>query len=197
MVNNARSERLPLQSELFSSLQAALEEDWQPVSKAALIGWLAFYGLFLLHAITSKTGFLIIDNANLIVHEGGHLLFGWFGPTLGLWGGTLNELLVPLALALYFVFHRQTTGAAFAGFFFFENFLYISVYMADARVQELPLVTVGDTEAGEHDWFRILSSLGLLQQDTAISAVVKAVGWLGMLATIGWLVRRARASFGH
>jgi hypothetical protein len=183
-----------MQSDLLTSLREALEEDWQPVSPAALIGWLAFYGLFLLYAILNKTGFLIIDNVNLIVHEGGHLLFGWFGPTLGLWGGTLNELLVPLALALYFAFHRQTTGAAFAAFFFFENFLYISVYIADARAQALPLVTVGDTEAGEHDWFRILSSLGLLQQDTAIAAVVKAVGWLGMLATIGWLVKRARAS---
>ena len=183
-----------MQSDFFPSLQAALEEDWQPVSKAALIGWLVFYGLFLLHAITSKTGFLIIDNVNLIVHEGGHLLFGWLGPTPGLWGGTLNELLVPLALALFFAFHRQTTGAAFAAFFFFENFLYISVYMADARMQALPLVTVGDTEAGEHDWFRIFSSLGLLQQDTVIAAAVKAVGWLGMLATIGWLVKRAYSS---
>ena len=66
--------------------------------------------------------------------------------------------------------------------------------MADARMQALPLVTVGDTEAGEHDWFRIFSSLGLLQQDTVIAALVKAVGWLGMLATIGWLVKRAYSS---
>ncbi len=104
-------------SDLFASLRAAWKEPWQPVSKAALIGWLVFYGLFLLYAVTDKTGFLFIDNVNLIVHEGGHLLFGWFGPTLGLWGGTLNELLVPLALALYFAYHRQTTGAAFAAFF--------------------------------------------------------------------------------
>ena len=66
--------------------------------------------------------------------------------------------------------------------------------MADARVQVLPLVTVGDTSEGEHDWFRIFSSLGLLQHDTTIAAVVKAVGWLGMLGAIAWLVKRARAS---
>jgi hypothetical protein len=163
---------------------------WQPVGKAALIGWLAFYGLFLLHAITNKTGFLFIDSVNLIVHESGHLLFGWFGQTLGLWGGTLMELLVPFLLAAYFTITRQTAGTAFATFFFFENLLYISVYMADARVQELPLVTVGDADFAEHDWFRIFSSLGMLEHDTAIAAVTKAIGWIGMLGTIAWLVSR-------
>ncbi len=180
-------------SDSIEFLKNLLDSDWQPISKAALGGWLLFYGLFLLHALTNKTGFLFIDNVNLIVHESGHLLFGWFGPMLGLWGGTLMELLVPLALATYFILSRQTAGTAFSAFFFFENFLYISVYMADARAQELPLVTVGDPEQGGHDWFNIFSSLGLLQHDTAIAGVVKIAGWIGMLATLGWLVRRAVA----
>ena len=116
----------------WEALKALWEQEWRPVSKAALIGWLAFYALFILYALTNRTGFLFIDRVNLIVHEAGHLLFSWLGPTLGLWGGTLLELLVPLALAVHFAYHRQTTGVAFALFFFFENFLYISVYMADA-----------------------------------------------------------------
>ena len=166
------------------------EPEWKLVSKPALIAWLAFYGLFLLHAMTDQDGFLVIDSVNLIVHEAGHLLFGWLGATLGLWGGTLLELLVPLALAAYFAYHGQTTGAAFAAFFFFENLLYISVYMADARAQVLPLVTVGDPDAGEHDWFLILSRFGLLQQDVTIARDVRILGWLGMLGTVGWLVRK-------
>lgn len=167
------------------------EEDWQPVSKAALAGWLVFYGLFLLHAVTAD-GLLLIDNVNLIVHEAGHLLFGWLGETPGLWGGTLLELGVPLALAVYFAYHRHTTGTAFATFFYFENFLYIASYMADARRQELPLVTVGDGESVGHDWFLIFSSLGLLQRDTLIAGVVRSLGWAGMLGTMGWLVRKVR-----
>ena len=161
---------------------------------AALIAWLVFYALFLVYAFTDKEGFLFIDNANLIVHESGHLLFGWFGPTLGLWGGTLMELLVPLLLAVYFAFNRQTTGTAFCVFFLFENLLYISVYMADARARDLPLVTVGDPENGGNDWFNIFSQLGLLEHDTAIAGVVKTVGWMGMLATVAWLIWKARAS---
>lgn len=86
-------------------------------------------------------GFLFIDNANLVVHEGGHNLFAWFGPTLCLWGGTLLQWLVPFLLAAYFFTQRQTTGFVFCQFFFFENWLYTATYMADARSQVLP-----------HDW---------------------------------------------
>ncbi len=97
-----------------AELSAVLKANWQPVSQAALMAWLVFYGLFLLHALTNDSGFLLIDHVNLIVHEAGHLLFGWFGPTLGLWGGTLLELLAPLALVVHFVFRRHKTGADFA-----------------------------------------------------------------------------------
>jgi len=169
-----------------------LEEDWQPVSQPALIGWLVFYGLFLLHALTDGDGFLLIDNVNLIVHEAGHLLFGWLGYWPGIYGGTWLELLAPLGLVVFFVYQRQPVGVAFAAFFFFENFLYISVYMADARAQLLPLVSTGGGDA-DHDWYLILSRWGLLRHDAALAQVVRLAGWLGMLATLGWLCLRARA----
>ncbi len=175
-----------------SDLFAALAEDWQPVTKRALTGWLIFYGLFLVYAAGAQGGFLLIDNVNLVIHEGGHSLFGWLGPGMGLWGGTLLELLVPSALACYFILQRHTTGTAFAAFFFFENFIYIATYMADARSQGLPLVTVGDPETGGHDWFRIFSTLGVLEHDRTIGGVVRVLGWLGMLGSVGWLGLRAR-----
>jgi len=171
----------------------ALEEPWQEVSRPALIGWLIFYGLVLLLAATDDDGFLFIDNANLIVHEAGHLLFSYLGETLALWGGTLFELFVPAALAVAFTFRRQLAGAAFCAFFFFENFLYIATYMADARRQELPLVSVGGGDT-EHDWFLIFSSLGLLNYDTTIAGITRALGWMGMLATVTWFTWRARSA---
>ena len=78
--------------------------------------------------------------------------------------------------------------------FLFENLLYIATYMADARAQLLPLITVGDPGAGGHDWFNIFSRLGLLQQNTSIAGVVRALGWIGMLGTVGWLIKRAKAA---
>lgn len=163
------------------------EGDWRPVSRAALVGWLAFYALFLLHAATDGDGFLLIDNVNLIVHEGGHFFFSWFGETMGILGGTLGELLAPLLIAIYFFWHRQTVALAFAAFLFFENFLYIGVYMADARSLALPLVG-----SGEHDWEILFSQWGVLGHDRAIGGLTRRLGWIGMLATLAWLIWMSR-----
>jgi hypothetical protein len=168
--------------------------DWQPASRLALAVWVAFYVLFLIYAASKHGSFLFVDSVNLIVHEGGHLLFGWFGPTLGIWGGTILQWLVPLLLAGYFFTQRQPTGVAFCLFFFFENWLYTATYMADARAMSLPLVTVGDPDFAEHDWNTIFSGLGVLPYDTRIAAIVRLLGWCGMLATLAWLVWQARTS---
>ncbi len=131
-------------------------------------------------------GISFIDNANLVVHEGGHNLFRWFGPTLCLWGGTLLQWAVPFLLAVYFFTQREITGFVFCLFFFFENWLYTATYMADARAMELPLVTTGDPDFVEHDFNAIFSTLGVLAYDTRIAAVVRLLGWCGMVGVVVW-----------
>jgi hypothetical protein len=130
---------------MIESFQLIVDEPWKPVSRPALAAWLIFYGAFLVYAFSAHSGFLFIDNDNLVVHEGGHNLFRWFGPTLCLWGGTLLQWLVPFLLAAYFFAQRRITGFVFCSFFFFENWLYTAIYIADARAQVLPLVTTGDS----------------------------------------------------
>jgi len=171
-------------------LKSLFEQDWQPVSRYAVGAWLCFYATFLVYAFAMHGAFLFIDLANLVVHEGGHLLFGWFGPTIGLWGGTILQWLVPLLLAVYFFSQRQTAAFSFSTFFFFENWLYTATYMADARAMVLPLVTAGDSDFIEHDWHTIFFSLGVLQYDTTIAGAIRLLGWCGMLATVAWFVRR-------
>ena len=100
------------------------------------------------------------------------------------------QWLVPFLLAAYFFKQRQTASFVFCLFFFFENWLYTATYMADARAMELPLVTTGDPEFVEHDFHAIFSSLGVLDSDTKIAAVVRALGWCGMLAITAWLAYR-------
>lgn len=164
---------------------------WHPLSRATLIGWLLFYSGFLAYTAIDRSGFLVIDHVNLVVHEGGHLLFGWFGATLGLWGGTLLQWLVPALLAAYFFLQRQIAGYSFCLFMLFENFLYTATYMADARVQVLELVSVGESDS-PHDWYNIFFSLGVLQHDTQIAMTVRMLGWIGMLATVAWLGWRGK-----
>jgi hypothetical protein len=179
---------------MFEPIQSVLDEPWKPISRIALAAWLLFYAAFLVYAFSAHGGYLFIDSANLVVHEGGHNLFGWFGPTLGLWGGTLLQWIVPLLLAAYFFSQRQITGFVFCLFFFFENWLYTATYMADARAQVLPLVTTGDPDFVEHDFYAIFSSLGVLNYDTKIAAVVRVLGWSGMLAAVVWLFARIMAT---
>lgn len=178
---------------MIEFLQSMLHRPWEPVSRPAVVGWLVFYLGFLVYALCAHGGFLIIDSANLVVHEGGHNLFGWFGATLGLWGGMLLQWLVPLLLAGYFFARRQISGFVFCLFFLFENWLYTATYMADARAQQLPLVTTGDPDFVEHDFHAIFSSLGVLDYDTKIAGVVRILGWCGMLACVGWLAWRLRS----
>lgn len=161
---------------MLEFLQSIFMEPWKPISRTAVVAWIVFYAGFLVYAFSQHGGFLFIDSANLVVHEGGHNLFGWFGATLGLWGGTLLQWLVPLLLAGYFFTQRQCSGFVFCLFFFFENWLYTATYMADARAQELPLVTTGDPDFVEHDFHAIFSSLGVLDYDTRIATVIRILG---------------------
>jgi hypothetical protein len=164
-----------------------IKEEWEPTGGTTAGAWLAFYGMFLVYAALDKSGFLLIDNVNLVIHEGGHLLFGWLGPWIGIWGGTILQWLVPLLLAVYFFVQRKPLAFAFCAFFFFENFLYTATYMADARAMQLPLVSAGGGDEPEHDWNTIFSRLEVLQYDTRIAEIIRSLGWIGMLGTTGWL----------
>ncbi len=171
-----------------------LEEDWRPVPLAVTILAGAFYALFLFQAARGAGPLLMMDLVFIPIHEGGHLLFRFFGEFLMVAGGTLMQLGVPLLLAAWFVFHRQVPGTAFCMFFFFEQFLPVSTYMADARAQELPLLTVGDADFVIHDWNYLFGRLGVLDHDVQIAHAVRLIGWIGMLATVAWMLWRSLRS---
>jgi hypothetical protein len=167
--------------------------EWQAIPRGALYAWLAFYTLYLIH-VWRAVDFTFVYPAEVIMHEAGHLLFSWMGQTMGLWGGSIFQLMVPAMLAISFAWRGQTTGVVFSTFFFFESLVNMAVYIADAREMDLPLITVGDGESDAvmHDWWNILQPLGLLEYDTRIAALVRAVGWVGMLATLAWMIYMQR-----
>ena len=172
---------MPLFSQYFG--------DWKPISRWAGISWLLAFALFYIYAATrppAPENFLIIDFVNLIIHEGGHFFFSWFGRTVMILGGTLGELIVPFLCASYFFYKREVAAVAFCFFWFFENFLYIGTYMADARNQALELVG-----SGEHDWLTLFTQWDLVVQDQKIGNATRLLGWLGMLASISWLAYRS------
>jgi hypothetical protein len=177
-------------SERFPFLDV-LEEQWEPLSRGGLIAWLAFYAILMGNAAFHGTLFQLFDLVFVPIHEGGHLLFGYFGRWIMVFGGTFLQLFVPCALAIFFMLQRQLPGTAFCGFFFFEQFLPIGTYMADARCVCLEYVTVGDPELAEHDWTYLFTHAGVLEHDVQIGNAFRMLGWIGMIATVAWFAWRS------
>lgn len=113
------------------------------------------------------------------------MFFSWGGHTVMLLGGTLGELIVPLACAAAFFFQRQIYGFAFCLFWFFENFLYLGTYMADARTSSLPLIN-----SDESDWTLLFGQWNILLYDQEIGHFFRLLGWAGMLAIMVWLAHQ-------
>ncbi len=157
--------------------------DWKPVPKPALVGGALAALAFCIYALIRSGEFLFLDHVNLPFHEFGHLFFSIFGEMIGIWGGTLMQLIIPFSILVYFFIRKETAGVFFCAFWLGENLLNIGVYVNDARTLALPLVG-----GGEHDWNIILGSLKMLKYDHYIAAMLKALGWFIMLGSIVWFL---------
>ena len=154
---------------------------------ARLIGFGAGLAGFLALVYVSERGFLfLVDHANLLFHEAGHPIVGLFSRRLEPYGGTFGQLFFPAVLMVKFWRAGQPLSFAGSGIWFFENFLNISRYMADARALALPLVGGGD-----HDWNTIFSRWGVLMRDEQIAQTVQIAGWIGIGAMCVWVLWRA------
>jgi hypothetical protein len=137
---------------------------------------LALYGWWCLR---SPATYRWLDSLDLAIHETGHLVFAFGGEWLTLLGGTLFQLLVPLAFVVALWRQGDRHGATVPLWWLGQNCWNISVYIKDARAQELPLVG-----GGEHDWALILGELGWLPRDQAIGGAVYGIGLLLYLAAL-------------
>lgn len=148
---------------------------------------MAFYGLLLIYLAAHFSELTWLDNVHLPIHEGGHLLFHWFGATLELWGGTILQLLVPALLVAAFAARGDLPGTTFCAMGFFHSLTGVASYMIDALRRELPLVTVGAPgDEAEHDWVHIFSDLGVLRHAIQIGTATRLIAWAGFLATLVW-----------
>jgi hypothetical protein len=149
--------------------------------RAVLLTPLAWWTLML---GTAASTWCFLDFVNLAFHEAGHLLFSFAGSTVHYLGGTLGQLLVPAALlARFLLWERQPFAAAVCSWWLGQNFINISIYMADARSLSLPLVGGGD-----HDWNELFFRFGLLAEP-AVRRVATATHLLGvavMLVGLAW-----------
>jgi hypothetical protein len=165
----------------FSSRPEA-DGEWVQVTGWGVAGFTAAALLILWQAHAEAHWVFLLDSANLAFHEAGHPLFGMLSDRLTVYGGTLGQLMFPLAAGFSFYRLRKTLSCAYAALWLGENLLNIAVYMADARTQILPLV--GN---GEHDWTEIFSRWGVLSWDNGIATLVRITGWLLIVGAGLWL----------
>lgn len=190
----------PARSSVFDRIaawvrQSAAGKDWRP--RALLVPVLAWF--FVKH-LGDPDYAGIYDGLNLAIHEGGHLLFSWSGSELlTAAGGTLLELACPVLAGVMFVRQRDAFAVTVALFWLGTVFLDIAPYLADARAQALPLVTVGGG-AATHDWTYLLGRFGWLERDVLLGGLARDLGLVtlaGGLAGAVWVLRvMARAADG-
>jgi hypothetical protein len=171
---------------MLEAIREVHDEPWNEVTPGKMIATSVALLVLFIVIFRDRDNFIpIIDHANLVFHEAGHPIFGMLGETLGLYGGTIAQLVFPTVAVVAFWFRREAISLALAGVWLFENFLNIARYMADARAHLLPLVG-----GGCHDWTNIFSRWGVLHLDTKIAGLVTAIGWLGMIGMWVFVVWR-------
>jgi hypothetical protein len=158
------------------SLQRAEQREPIIYSRLLITIALALYGIPLMRHPEAGS---LLDGVDLAIHETGHLVFAPFGDVIQFAGGTLFQLIVPTVFVVYFARRGDRHAATVPLWWIAQNLWNISVYVRDARTQELPLVG-----GGEHDWAFLLGHFGVLAHDQGIGQSFQALGMLLWLVAV-------------
>jgi hypothetical protein len=150
------------------------------------LGFLALATLYLVPTLLSPIRGNMLGGVIFYTHEAGHVLFSPFGTFVMIAGGTITQLLVPVAFAAHFVRQGQPFSAAVVLYWLAMSFLQASVYAGDALTLDLPLSGSWESgseemaEQGEtrHDWRNMLEMLGLLNATYLVSGALRLAGTL-------------------
>lgn len=167
-------------------------KDWS-VGKAWWwrLPFLLWFGYILVLHVKDPRYTSILGSFNLGIHELGHLLFGWCGKTLAILGGTIAQLAAPVLGIWNFLRQEDYFSCSLCLGWLSTNLFNVSMYVADARSMELPLVAPFGVDKVIHDWNFLLDKFGLLAYDHAIAGAIWLLAVLAMLAGLiagGWLL---------
>ncbi|HEY0841029.1 MAG TPA: hypothetical protein VGD74_12650 [Vulgatibacter sp.] len=157
--------------------------------RAPLLAWGAW---ILVHHLRDADYASLFAGLNLGIHELGHVVLGPFGLVLSVLGGSLAQLLAPLASVAIFLRQRDWFGICFCFLWLGASLFELARYVGDARAMELPLVSPfgGDPI---HDWNFLLGRAGLLRWDASFARLLRLCATCSILAFLaggGWLLHR-------
>lgn len=132
-----------------------------------------FIGGYFLNALAYPEAWHVIDGANLMFHEAGHLIFMPFAEWFTIAMGSGFQILVPLVLALISFKRQEHFTGAIILMWTGQSIMGVSVYAGDALTMRLELI---GGEATTHDWNHLLWHFGLLRHTDAIALGVRLAG---------------------
>jgi hypothetical protein len=129
-----------------------------------------------------------LHGVNLAFHEAGHVIFGIFGHFLGVFGGSLGQIVMPLICMGTFLFYRNPFAASVTLWWTGQNFMDLAPYINDARALQLPLIggNIGSDNPDFHDWHHLLRDLGWLKYDHTLAVLSNHIGILLMILSFVW-----------
>ena len=151
-------------------------ERWGRYSVAAGLG-----GLIAWFAFVANRPVPVLDWFDLGIHEVGHLVAAFMPRMVMFIAGSFAQVALPLGLAWYFgAFRKDAAGGGFCLAWAGTSMWDVSVYIADAPIQALPLVG-----GGQHDWAYLLGPQGwnVMHLSDEIAGFIEFTG--GMLAVAG------------
>jgi hypothetical protein len=130
----------------------------------------------------------MIARANLVFHEAGHIIFGFFGELITALAGTATQVLVPLTCVVAFLRQYDAFGATVATWWAGQSLIDSAPYINDARAQQLVLLggVTGRDAPGYHDWNNALSRLGLLAYDHTFAKAAHLFGSFLIVLALVW-----------
>ncbi len=156
--------------------------------------WLGRVALLALVAVWATTVLLsrmtetptILHLTVILFHEAGHVFFAPFGEALRVAGGTLGQLLVPLACAVALHRRGDNFGAAVCCAWLAMSGMDAAVYAYDAADPVLPLIGGGTGADSFHDFVFLFERYGQLGHARAWAIAMKAVSAFVLLAALAW-----------
>ena len=135
-----------------------------------------------------ETGSNFLHMVLLPFHEAGHVIFRLLGQFMTILGGSLGQLLMPIAAGYALLVNRRDPyGAALCLWLLGFSTMDMAVYMYDAYDPKLVLLGgVTGAESDRHDWQNLFGDMGLLDRAQGIGIFFGILGHAAMLAALAW-----------
>jgi hypothetical protein len=157
-----------------------------------------FLGIQVVYPILTIPFLRIIVSAvasiDFIAHEFGHVIFSFLGSFIGVLGGTLAQLFIPV-VCLYMSFRRRRWfNISIFTFWVGQSLIQISSYVRDSQTQVLKLFSPWSLLGGGnaiHDWHYLLDETGLLWADQFLGWSIFILGLAFLFLAAGIMFKKA------